>query len=130
MSWSPAMRESRRARGGQADMFDGPALAYKLVCDGNEPLTNAMVRARKVHPCFTCAGTIRAGERVRRETRRSADGATIETRHVCAACCRRIAEAKPRRDPRGFLFLDVDFTAAPAGAAASGASDQAREAKS
>ena len=75
-------------------MFDGPALAYRLVCDGSEPLTNAMVRARKAQQCCTCAGTIHPGERVRREARRSADGATIETRHVCVACCRRIADGE------------------------------------
>lgn len=94
MNWSPAMRESRRERGGQADMFDSPILSYKLVCDGRDPLTNQMVRARKAQSCFTCEGEIAPGERVRRETRRSADGTTIETRHVCAGCCQRIADGE------------------------------------
>lgn len=86
MSWSPQMRESRRIRVGQADMFDAPILSYKLVCDGNDPLTNAFVKTRKPHPCDICAETIGAGLRVRRETRRSADGTRIETRHVCQPC--------------------------------------------
>lgn len=92
MSWSPAMRESRRNRQGQGDFLDAPALAYKLVCDGAEPLTNAFVVARNPHDCFTCRRTIAKGERIRRETRRSADGAKIETRHVCHACCMQIWE--------------------------------------
>lgn len=92
MSWSPQMRESRRQRGGQADMFDSPVLSYKLVCDGSEPLTNAFVKTRKAHPCCICAETIAAGVRVRRETRRSADGKLIETRHVCRLCADAIAE--------------------------------------
>lgn len=94
MSWSPAMREARRARGGQADWLDDPILAYRLVCDGAEPLTNQMVRARKPHGCFTCLRTFPKGERVRRETRRSADGARIEVRHVCAACCTAIGRGE------------------------------------
>jgi len=58
------------------------------VCDPSRPpLTNAMVRARKPHPCFTCHRVIATGERVRRETRRSQDGRSIEVRHVCALCC-------------------------------------------
>lgn len=99
MSWSPAMREARRARGGQADWLDDPILAYSLVCDGTRPpLTNAMVRARKPHECFTCTRTFPKGERVRRETRRSQDGKTIEIRHVCAVCCEAIARGeKPWR---------------------------------
>lgn len=91
MSWSSAMRESRRSRGGQMDWLDSPALAYKLVCDGRDPLTNGFVVARKAHDCTACAGTIGPGERVRRETRRSADGTKIETRHVCGRCCSRLA---------------------------------------
>lgn len=96
MNWSPAMRESRRARGGQADWLDDPILGYKLVCDGGtrRPLTNAMVTARKPHDCFTCTRTFPKGERVRRETRRSIDGNTIEVRHVCAVCCAAIADGK------------------------------------
>lgn len=95
MSWSPEMREARRARGGQADMFDSPVLSFKLVCDGNDPLTNAFVRTRAPHPCCICAETIAKGQRVRRETRRSPDGKTIQTRHVCRHCedaMRRAAE--------------------------------------
>lgn len=90
MSWSPAMRENRRQRGGQADMFDSAALAWKLVCDGRPPLTNEFVVARKVHACCLCMGPVKIGERVRRETRRSEDGKTIEVRHVCPACCDQI----------------------------------------
>ncbi len=86
MSWSPAMRESRRSRGGQMDWIDNPVLSYKLVCDGNDPLTNAFVVVRKEHDCDICAGTIRPGQRVRRETRRSADGLHIDTRYVCTEC--------------------------------------------
>lgn len=69
------------------DWLDDPVLTYKLVCDGTDPLTNAMVTARKVHPCNTCDRAIHPGERVRRETRRSADGKKIITRHVCEVCC-------------------------------------------
>ncbi|TPM06785.1 MULTISPECIES: hypothetical protein [unclassified Mesorhizobium] len=91
MSWSPQMRESRRSRGGQADMFDSPVLSFKLVCDGNDPLTNAFVKTRKAHICCICTGPIGAGIRVRRETRRSADGRKIETSHVCQLCADAIA---------------------------------------
>lgn len=73
-------------------MFDGPVLAYKLVCGGNQSLTNALVKTRKAHPCCICAETIGAGDRVRRETRRSDDGKRIETRHVCQHCADAIAE--------------------------------------
>jgi hypothetical protein len=90
MSWSPAMRESRRSGGGQADMLDAPILAYKLVCNGLDPLTNRFVTTRAPHGCAICEETIGAGERVRRETRRSADGKSIETRHVCQACAKAI----------------------------------------
>lgn len=69
------------------DWIDNPVLSYKLVCDGNDPLTNAFVVVRKEHDCEICAGTIRPGQRVRRETRRSADGRRIETRYACDGCC-------------------------------------------
>ncbi|MER8380691.1 hypothetical protein [Mesorhizobium sp. M1399] len=72
-------------------MFDQPILSYKLVCNGQDPLTNAFVTTRKPHTCTICEETIGAGERVRRETRRSADGEQIETRHVCRHCCEAIA---------------------------------------
>lgn len=94
MSWSPAMREARRARGGQMDWLDDPVLSYKLVCDGRDPLTNVMVTTRKAHQCDLCGGPIDKGMRVRRETRRSADGETIETRHVCPSCCEAIARGE------------------------------------
>lgn len=68
------------------DWIDNPVLSYKLVCDGNDPLTNAFVVVRKEHACDICAGKILPGQRVRRETRRSADGRHIETRHVCTEC--------------------------------------------
>ena len=87
MSWSPEMRSARRARGGQADMFDGPILAYKLVCDGDRSLLdNRMTRARKAHVCNICGGPIHKGERVRDETRRSEDGRSLVHRRVCPRC--------------------------------------------
>jgi hypothetical protein len=94
MSWSQQMREARRGRMAQPDMLDQPVLSYKLVCDGLAPLTNRMVKARRPHRCATCPGGIAAGERVRRETRRSADGKKIETRHVCASCCAAILDGE------------------------------------
>lgn len=85
MSWSPAMRERRRARGGQADWLDDPVLAYGLVCDGSRLLANEMVVTRKPHSCFTCARMTEPRERCRRDCFN--DGKTIETRYVCAWCC-------------------------------------------
>lgn len=87
MTWSPAMRESRRIRTAQQDLLDAPALSYKLVCDGNTPLTNRMVIARKSHECNLCDGGIQKGERIRAESRRSGDGKSILTRRVCPQCC-------------------------------------------
>lgn len=81
------MRSARRARGGQADMFDDPILSVKLVCNGTDPLTNRMVAARGRHECCVCTGPIVQGERIRAESRRSDDGKRILTRRVCAACC-------------------------------------------
>ncbi len=58
MTWTPEMREARRARRGQMDWLDDPVLSYKLVCDGNDPLTNRFVVARKTHACTLCNGPI------------------------------------------------------------------------
>lgn len=98
MSWSPAMNENRRNRRRQGDLFDDPVLSFKLVCDGNEPLTNRFVVARAAHECWVCARPIARGERIRVETRRSADGKRLDDRRVCAACCEVIAEMQATRD--------------------------------
>ena len=87
MSWSPAMRESRRNRVRQLDWLDDPVLSYKLVCNGTDPLTNCFVVTRKEHACDICRETIAKGVRCRRETRRSDDGRKVITRHVCPTCC-------------------------------------------
>ncbi len=68
------------------DWIDNPVLSYKLVCDGNDPLTNRAVLTRRPHDCDICRDEIPAGVRVRRETRRSGDGLRIETRYVCVTC--------------------------------------------
>ena len=103
MSWSQQMREARRARGGQMDWLDDPVLSYKLVCDGTDPLTNRMVTARGRHRCSHCAEPNAEGWRIRAESRRSADGKTIETRRVCPTCCGCIEAymraARPGIDP-------------------------------
>lgn len=92
MNWSPSMRENRRCRARQLDWIDNPVLAFKLVCDGNELLTNRFVTARKPHSCELCTGPIAKGERIRAESRRSEDGRHIKTRRVCALCCEAISD--------------------------------------
>ncbi|MEP5979002.1 MAG: hypothetical protein ABJ299_19735 [Nitratireductor sp.] len=79
-------------------MFDEPVLAYRLVCDGNAPLTNRFVTTRARHECDICAGAIARGQRVRAESRRSPDGQTIEQRRVCPLCCTAIHAFMTRGD--------------------------------
>ena len=110
------------------DWLDDPVLSYRLVCDGTDPLTNAMVTARKVHPCNTCDRAIQKGERVRRETRRSTDGKKIITRHVCAVCCAAIARGEDPwiGDPAAVKAGDRPpaNVRRPAGAPAAGEAEQ------
>ncbi|MEQ9247052.1 MAG: hypothetical protein RLO21_13775 [Nitratireductor sp.] len=76
------------------DWLDEPILTNKLVCNGQEPLTNRYDVARKAHVCDLCGGPIAKGERIRAESRRSDDGKRIQTRRVCVSCCAAIGRGE------------------------------------
>ncbi|MBZ9856735.1 hypothetical protein LB566_23365 [Mesorhizobium sp. CA13] len=95
MSWSPQMRESRRSRGGQADMFDSLVLNYELFA-GDETdtvlLANKMLLTRKPHDCVICAETIPAGTRVRAQSEVNREDNQVGRFYVCVPCCEAIAK--------------------------------------
>lgn len=107
MSWSPEMRESRRQRGGQADMLDSPVLNYNLF-EGDRDvnivqLANRMLVTRKPHDCVLCADTIPTGDRVRAQSEVNRDDNQVARFYVCVPCCDAIAK---RFDDNGAAIND------------------------
>lgn len=96
MIWSPKMRESRRERGGQADILDSLVLNYNLF-EGDRDvnivqLANRMLVTRKPHDCVLCAEAIPAGARVRAQSEVNRDDNQVARFYVCVPCCEAIAK--------------------------------------
>jgi hypothetical protein len=96
MSWSPEMREARRARVSQADMLDADVLHYELFQGDRDSnvvlLANRMLVTRKPHDCVICREMIPGGTRVRAQSEVSRDDNQVARFYVCVPCCEAIAK--------------------------------------